>query len=74
MVTDEILQAIDQEISRLTQARDLLGSISGGSIQPTTVRRGRPPGKKRKPMSPESRQRIGDARRKWARERKLKAA
>ncbi len=46
MNTSEILSAIDQEISRLEQARSLLQSSNGPSTHAVEVkRRGRPPGK-----------------------------
>ena len=45
MNTSEILSAIDQEISRLEQARSLLQGSNGPSTPAVEVkRRGRPPG------------------------------
>ena len=67
METTQLLAALDEEISRLTQARNLLGgqsdtasvrSQSPGSIRAVVVKR---------VLSPEARKRIADAQRKrWA--------
>ena len=75
MNTSEILSAIDQEISRLEQARSLLQSSNGPSAPAVEVkRRGRPPGKATpvpvaptRTMSEEGRARIAAAQKaRWA--------
>jgi len=74
MNTSEILTAIDNEIARLTQARDLIAS------QTTGKRRGRPPASakavpvrksNRKPLSAEARAKIAAAQKaRWAKAKK----
>ena len=80
MPNKDVLSAIDKEIARLQQARDIL---AGGESEPT-VRRGRPAksaeakrttkaaGGKRV-LSPEARKRIADAQKKrWAAQKAAK--
>lgn len=58
METSELLTAIDQEISRLTLARNLLAGQNGATAVIT---------RKRRVLSPEARERIADAQKKrWA--------
>lgn len=71
METTQLLAALDEEISRLSQARTLLaenrgtGGVNGyapGSIKATRAKR---------VLSPEARKRIADAQRKrWAAQKK----
>jgi len=81
MVNKDVLAAIDVEIGRLQQARNIL---AGGEEQPPVVRRGRPPLNKqaeqqptkkrvgrpagvKRVLSAEARKRIADAQKKrWA--------
>ncbi len=76
MANKEVLAAIDKEIARLQQARDILAGSgedaeetprSRGAAKQVTKRRvGRPAGTKRV-LSPEARKRIADAQKKrWA--------
>ena len=70
MNTQELLAAIDQEIARLQNARNLLTGAG------ETKRRGRPPGTGKKPaekrtLSAAARQKIAEAQRKrWAAQKK----
>jgi hypothetical protein len=74
---DTIIQAIDQEISRLQQVRSLLAQ-NVGSAAFAPKRPGRKPGRPAKKagkrvMSPEARARIAEAQRKrWAAQKKAK--
>ena len=71
METRHLLAAIDEEISRLTEARALLAGHDGNTgtrkkktISTTTV-------KVKRVLSPEARKRIADAQRKrWAAQKK----
>jgi hypothetical protein len=71
MSIDSILQQIDHEIARLTQARALLNGIGKASPAPTApaakavpVKKAK---KKRRKLSEEARKSIADAQRKrWA--------
>jgi hypothetical protein len=77
-LNDHILNAIDEEIARLRQARAILGDSNNGT--------GRRPGKKassnpaatskpRRKLSPKARQAIADAQRKrWAKVKSQKKA
>lgn len=69
MSTDDIISAIDTEISRLTQARDIIASLAtGDSTQPTTTTT-RP----KRTMSAAARKRIAAAMRKrWAAKKRAK--
>jgi hypothetical protein len=65
METKQLLAAIDEEISRLTQARSLL---AGGALK---VKGGSSVGNGRRALSPEARKRIADAQKKrWAKAKK----
>lgn len=71
MTIDSILSQIDAEISRLTQARQLLASAGTGSPRTSAAaktRAAKSAGKGRKRvLSPEARKRIAEAqRRRWA--------
>ena len=70
MSIDSILQQIDAEIARLTQARALLSGIGKGSSAATAVVAKNVHGKaakKKRVLSAEARKRIADAQRKrWA--------
>lgn len=69
MSRENILSAIDEEISRLQQARELLQS-SGGSKLVSGISGGDKPRRKRT-LSPEARQRIAAAqKRRWAKQKK----
>jgi hypothetical protein len=58
METTQLLAAIDEEISRLTQARSLL---AGGALK---VQSGSSVSSGRRALSPEARKRIADAQKK----------
>lgn len=74
MNVSQIVSEIDQEIARLTNARNALLSIAGAA--PVAARRGRPKGSKnpaaasaakKHGISPEGRKRIAEAmKRRWA--------
>ena len=69
MSTQEIIAAIDAEIQRLQQARNLISGLGG------TKRRGRPPAgsahKAKRTLSAEAREKIAAAQRKrWAKQKK----
>ena len=71
METSHLLSAIDEEISRLTQARALLAGTNGttGSRSKAAAALKRAPLKR--VLSPEARKRIADAqRRRWAAQKK----
>lgn len=64
---NDIIQIIDSEIARLTEARRLLGG-GGSGISPSSSGKGP---RKRRAMSAEARARIAEGqRRRWARQRK----
>jgi hypothetical protein len=71
METTQVLAAIDEEISRLTQARALLAGSNGhGAAKGATSGGFKTAGVKRV-LSPEARKRIADAqRRRWAAQKK----
>jgi len=78
-MNDHILKAIDEEIARLSQARDLLGNASQGTSRKTARKSSPATGPKlRRKLSPKARHAIAEAQRKrWARvkaEKKLTAA
>jgi hypothetical protein len=64
----EIVKALDAEIARLQQAKQLLSDFSEDGSSRGTRRRSDPAaGKKRRVLSAEARQRIAEAQRKrWA--------
>lgn len=71
MGIDSILEQIDSEIARLTQARSLLSGIGKGAAASTSAIVKSAPvkaaKKKKRVLSPEARKRIADAQRKrWA--------
>jgi hypothetical protein len=69
METKQILAAIDEQISRLVQARTLLG---GGVFKPQS---GSITAKRKRVLSPEARKRIVEGQRKrWAKVRKAARA
>ena len=74
-MNEQILQALDAEIARLQQARNLLASALG-----TPARRGRPRSASstkgtRRELSPQARKAIADAQHKrWAEVRREKKA
>ena len=64
MTANDILAAIDTEISRLQQARALLAGLDGQPANPKATR-------KTHKVTPEGRMRIAEAmRRRWAAKRK----
>lgn len=71
MSIDLIVQQIDSEIARLTQARALLAGIGKSvTVSPAVAAKSAPvkaAKKKKRVLSPEARKRIADAQRKrWA--------
>jgi hypothetical protein len=67
MTSNSILAAIDAEIARLQQVRDLLSQTSsvGSTIHKNT--KGAKPAKAKRRLTPEGRARIADAvKRRWA--------
>jgi len=86
MEVSDIIDSIDAQISKLTEARGILAGISGSESTPTNGR-GRPKGSKnvapsakgiglvtKRQLSPEGRKRIADAmKRRWAERRKALA-
>jgi hypothetical protein len=71
-LNDHILNAIDEELARLVEARDLLSE----SIDVTSKKPGKPAAvKTRRTLSPKARRAIADAQRKrWAKVRSQKTA
>lgn len=66
----KILEAIDEYISRLQEARALLSNERGRP----TIRRRSPSGRRKRVLSPEARKRIADAQRaRWAKWKKAKS-
>jgi hypothetical protein len=69
-LNDHILNALDEEIARLREARNLL---AGSSESAPTKRAKSAPTKTRRILSPKARRAIADAQRKrWAKVRSLK--
>jgi hypothetical protein len=67
MNTNDIVDAIDREIARLQQVRNLLGGSQGKVASAKTIRR-----PKKRVMSAEGRARIAAAQRaRWAKQKKL---
>jgi hypothetical protein len=72
MNREEIIAAIDDEISRLHQVRKLLQTTGGSRILAVSPLAKTP---KKRVLSPEARQRIASAqKRRWAKQRKETAA
>jgi hypothetical protein len=70
MSREQILSAIDQEISRLQQARKLLQSSGGSKLVSGLSSNGRKT-RARRTLSPEARARIAAAqKRRWAKQKK----
>jgi hypothetical protein len=70
MSREQILSAIDDEISKLQQARKLLQS-SGGSKLVSGLSSGTRKPRAKRTLSPEARQRIAAAqKRRWAKQKK----
>jgi len=68
MTREEIVAAIDEEISRLEKVRELLRSSSGGKFSGIGNHSS---AKKKRFLSPEARQRIAAAqKRRWAKQKK----
>jgi hypothetical protein len=67
MTREEIVAAIDEEISRLEKVRDLLRHSSGGKLSSVSAQAA----PKKRFLSPEARQRIAAAqKRRWAKQKK----
>jgi hypothetical protein len=72
MSREQILAAIDEEISKLQQVRKLL-QTSGGNMASRVSKTGKP--RARRTLSPEARQRIAAAqKRRWAKQKKEASA
>ena len=73
MTRDEMVAAIEGEIARLEQVRQLLRNSGGQRFQ--TGEPPAPEAKKTRVMSPEARKRIAQAQKKrWAKQRKANGA
>jgi hypothetical protein len=73
MSREQILAAIDEEISKLQQVRKLLQSSGGNKLVPGFSKTGKPRAKRI--LSPEARQRIAAAqKRRWAKQKKEASA
>jgi hypothetical protein len=71
MQISELLAAIDEEISRLTQARSLLAADDGSTGTRSVISASAKAGTVKRVLSPEARKRIADAQRKrWAAQKK----
>lgn len=79
MTTEEILQHIDAEIARLTEARNLVaGTVStrnGRGPRKSTLSAPKPrAGRSKRVISPEGRARIAAAQKlRWAKQKRIKA-
>jgi hypothetical protein len=68
MTREEIVAAIDEEISRLEKVRSLLQGSNGSKL---FVSEGFSGARKKRHLSPEARKRIADAqKRRWAKQKK----
>ncbi len=73
MSREQILAAIDEEISKLQQVRKLLQSSGGNKLVSGFSSSGKP--RVKRVLSPEARQRIAAAqKRRWAKQKKEAAA
>lgn len=73
MSREQILAAIDEEISKLQQVRKLLQSSGGSKLASGIASSGKPRAKR--VLSPEARQRIAAAqKRRWAKQKKEASA
>lgn len=69
MSRENIIAAIDEEISKLQQAKKMLQSSGGGKLTSSVTTGSKPRG--RRTLSPEARQRIAAAqKRRWAKQKK----
>jgi hypothetical protein len=69
MSRENIIAAIDEEISKLQQARKMLQSSGGSKLTSGITASSKPRG--RRTLSPEARQRIAAAqKRRWAKQKK----
>jgi hypothetical protein len=69
MSREQILAAIDEEISKLQQVRKLLQTSGGNKLVSGIPKKGKPHAKR--VLSPEARQRIAAAqKRRWAKQKK----
>lgn len=68
MTREDIIAAIDEEISRLEKVKDLLQSSSSGKLSGALARKASAPRKRN--LSPEARARIAAAqKRRWAKQK-----
>jgi len=73
MSREQILAAIDEEISKLQQVRKLLQTSGGNKLASRVSKAGKP--RARRTLSPEARQRIAAAqKRRWAKQKKEASA
>lgn len=73
MTREDIIAAIDEEISRLEKVRELLQSSSAGKLGGALARKAGAGGKKRN-LSPDARARIAAAqKRRWAKQKAASA-
>lgn len=69
MTREDIIAAIDEEISRLEKVKDLLQSSSSGKLSGALARK-TGSGSKKRNLSPEARARIAAAqKRRWAKQK-----
>lgn len=69
MTREDIIAAIDEEISRLEKVKDLLQSSSSGKLSGAIARKAAA-GTKKRNLSPEARARIAAAqKRRWAKQK-----
>lgn len=69
MTREDIVAAIDEEISRLEKVRELLQAAGSGRVPSIAARKSAPATKKRN-LSPEARARIAAAqKRRWAKQK-----
>jgi hypothetical protein len=74
-LNDQILNAIDEEIARLRQARDILADGRTSAGRKTTAKSVTPKARPRRTLSAKARRAIADAqRRRWAKVKSQKKA
>jgi hypothetical protein len=74
-LNDDILNAIDAEIARLSQARAILAESGRPAGRKTAIRTSTPTAKPRRKLSPKARRAIAEAQRKrWAKVKSQKKA